>query len=596
MQSAETVLVVLRERGRRGLPLQRLYRQLFNPWLYLVAYKRLYSNAGAMTAGVTGETVDGMSLGKIDGIIAAVRTERWRWNPVKRIYIPKRNGKLRALGLPGWSDKLLAEVVRMLLDAYYDVQFSDRSHGFRSGRGCHTALSEVVDVWNGTHWFIEGDIARCFDALDHTVMLETLGEKIHDGRFLRLVEAMLKAGYLEDWRWNATLSGAPQGGVASPILSNIYLDRLDRYVEKQLLPQYNRGERRAPNPAYERVSAAIRGARRDGDRELVRRLRLQRRTLPSKDLHDPGYRRLRYVRYADDVLLGFSGPKAEAVQIKQQLGQFLHDELKLELSEAKTLITHARTGRARFLGYDIVTQQADNKLDRRGRRTVNAGIGLRVPREAIARRCALYMRRGKPWHRPQMLSDHDYSIVSQYQAEYRGVVQYYLLAADVCRLGKLHWVMQTSLLKTLAGKYHTSVAKMARKYKATTDTPAGPRTVLQVTVERDGGRKSLVARFGGIPLKRQKTSVLVDRNPNMFTTSGNELIGRLVAGACELCGSTRRLEVHHIRKLADLNRPGRNEKPAWVQIMAKRRRKTLIACTTCHDHIHAGRPTPTSPT
>ena len=596
MQSAETVLGVLRERGRRGLPLQRLYRQLFNPWLYLVAYKRLYSNAGAMTAGVTGETVDGMSLGKIDDIIAAVRAERWRWNPVKRIYIPKRNGKLRALGLPGWSDKLLAEVVRMLLDAYYDVQFSDRSHGFRSGRGCHTALSEVVDVWNGTHWFIEGDIARCFDALDHRVMLETLGEKIHDGRFLRLVEAMLKAGYLGDWRWNATLSGAPQGGVASPILSNVYLDRLDRYVETQLLPQYNRGERRAPSPAYERVSAAIRGARRDGDRELVRRLRLQRRTLPSKDLHDPGYRRLRYVRYADDVLLGFSGPKAEAVQIKQQLGQFLRDELKLELSESKTLITHARTGRARFLGYDIVTQQADNKLDRRGRRTVNAGIGLRVPREAIARRCARYMRRGKPWHRPQMLSDHEYSIVSQYQAEYRGVVQYYLLAADVCRLGKLHWVMQTSLLKTLAGKYHTSVAKMARKYKATTDTPAGPRTVLQVTVERDGGRKPLVARFGGIPLKRQKTSVLVDRNPNMFTTSGNELIGRLLAGACELCGSTKRLEVHHIRKLADLNRPGRNEKPAWVQIMAKRRRKTLIACTTCHDHIHAGRPTPTSPT
>jgi group II intron reverse transcriptase/maturase len=403
MQSAETVLGVLHERGRRGLPLERLYRQLFNPRLYLVAYERLHSNAGAMTAGVTGETVDGMSLGKIDGIIGAVRAERWRWSPVKRIYIPKRNGKLRALGLPGWSDKLLAEVVRMLLDAYYDVQFSDRSHGFRPRRGCHTALSEVVDVWNGTHWFIEGDIAQCFDSLDHQVMLETLGEKIHDGRFLRLVEAMLKAGYLEDWRWNATLSGAPQGGVASPILSNIYLDRLDSYVETQLLPEFNRGERRAPNPAYEQVSAAIRSARRRGDRAAVRELCQRRRALPSKDLHDPGYRRLRYIRYADDVLLGFSGPKAEAVQIKQRLGQFLRDELKLELSESKTLITHARTGRARFLGYDIVTQQADDKLDRRGRRTVNAGIGLRVPRDAITRRCSLYMRRGKPWHRPQML-------------------------------------------------------------------------------------------------------------------------------------------------------------------------------------------------
>ena len=426
-------------------------------------------------------------------------------------------------------------------------------------------------------------------------MLSTLGEKIHDNRFLRLVEGMLKAGYLEDWRWHATLSGCPQGGVASPVLSNIYLDRLDKFVETQLLPQYNRGERRAPNPAYEQVTAAIRRARKCGDRTAVRSLRQHRRTLPSMDLQDPGYRRLRYTRYADDVLLGFSGPKAEAVQIKQRLGQFLRDELKLELSESKTLITHARTGRARFLGYDIVTQYCDNKLDRRGRRTTNAKIGLRVPRDAITRRCAFYMRRGKPWHRPQMLSDHDYSIISQYQAEYRGVVQYYLLAADVCRLSKLHWVMQTSLLKTLAGKYHSSVSKMARKYKTSIDTPAGPRTALAVTVQRGEGKRPLVAWFGGIPLRRQKQAVIVDRSPGLFTTSGNELIGRLVAGRCELCGSIQRLEVHHIRKLSDLNRPGRNEKPAWVQIMAKRRRKTLITCTVCHDNIHAGRPTATSP-
>ncbi len=413
-------------------------------------------------------------------------------------------------------------------------------------------------------------------------MLSTLGEKIHDNRFLRLVEGMLKAGYLEDWRWNATLSGCPQGGVASPILSNIYLGRLDKFVETQLLPQYNRGERRAPNPAYEQVTAAIRKARKRGARTAVRALRQYRRTVPSKDLRDPGYRRLRYIRYADDVLLGFSGPKAEAVQIKQRLGQFLRDELKLELSETKTLITHARTGRARFLGYDIVTQHCDNKLDCRGRRTTNATIGLRVPRDAITRRCAYYMRRGKPWHRPQMLSDHDYSIISQYQAEYRGVVQYYLLAADVCRLAKLHWVMQTSLLKTLAGKYHSSVSKMAGKYKTTIDTPVGPRAALAVTVERGDGKRPLVAQFGGIPLRRQKQAVIVDRSPVLFTTSGNELIGRLVAGRCELCGSTQRLEVHHIRKLSDLNRPGRNEKPAWVQIMAKRRRKTLITCTACH--------------
>jgi group II intron reverse transcriptase/maturase len=589
MQSTETVLGVLRERGRRGLPLERLYRQLFNPWLYLAAYRKLYSNAGAMTPGVTGETVDGMSLAKIGLVIGTVRRERWRWSPVKRIYIPKRNGKQRPLGLPTWSDKLLAEVVRMLLNAYYDVQFSDHSHGFRPGRGCHTALQEITEVWKGANWFVEGDVTRCFDSLDHEILLRILGEKIHDGRFLRLVEGMLKAGYLEDWRWGATLSGAPQGGIASPVLSNIYLDQLDRYAETQLLPLFNRGRRRAPNPAYEKLSAAIRNARRDGDQAAVRALTLQRRALPSKDTQDPGYRRLRYVRYCDDFLLGFSGPKAEAVEIKQKLGRFLREELKLELSEEKTLVTHARTGKARFLGYDIVTWHADDKLTG-GKRSINGGIGLRVPEEAITRRCAPYMRRGNPWHRPQMLSDQDYSIISQYQAEYRGVVQYYLLAADVCHLNRLHWVMETSLLKTLAGKHRSSVAKMARKYKATIDTPAGPRVCFQTVVERGEGKKPLVARFGGIPLRRQKKAVLVDHSPNLVTTSGNELIGRLIAGRCEVCGETRNLEVHHIRKLADLKRPGRNEKPAWVQIMAKRRRKTLITCRGCHDDIHAGRP------
>ena len=262
MQNAETVLDVIGKRGARGLPVERLYRQMFNPQLYLMAYGKLYSNAGAMTPGVTGETVDGMSLAKIEAIIGALRAERYRWRPVKRIYIPKKNGKQRPLGLPTWSDKLVAEVVRLLLEAYYEPRFSGRSHGFRPGRGCHTALSEIVEVWKGTHWFIEGDISDCFGSLDHDLMVGILAEKIHDGRFLRLISHMLKAGYLEDWRWNATLSGCPQGGIASPVLSNIYLDRLDQYVEQRLLPEYNSGRRRRPNREYQVVEYAIQRARR----------------------------------------------------------------------------------------------------------------------------------------------------------------------------------------------------------------------------------------------------------------------------------------------------------------------------------------------
>ena len=218
MQSAETVLGVLRGRGRRGLPCNELYRQLFNPQLYLLAYGRIYSNKGAMTPGVSGETVDGMSLGKIGRIIDALRHERFRFSPVRRVYIPKKHGRRRPLGLPSWTDKLVGEVVRMVLEAYYEPQFSGRSHGFRPRRGCHTALTEIANTWTGTTWFIEGDIADCFGSFDHDLMIGTLSEKIHDNRFLQLVRNMLQAGYLEDWVWNATLSGAPQGGVASPIL------------------------------------------------------------------------------------------------------------------------------------------------------------------------------------------------------------------------------------------------------------------------------------------------------------------------------------------------------------------------------------------
>jgi group II intron reverse transcriptase/maturase len=590
MQNAETVLDILRERGRQGLPLDELYRQLSNPQLYLLAYGRIYSNKGAMTPGPDAETADGMSMGKIERIIAQVREERYRFKPVRRLYIPKKDGKQRPLGLPSWSDKLLGEVVRLLLEAYYEPQFSDHSHGYRPGRGCHTALSEVARTWTGTTWFIEGDISHCFDELDHQVMLATLGEKIHDNRLLRLVSQMLAAGYLEDWVWNATLSGAPQGGVLSPCLSNIYLDRLDKFVETVLMPEYTRGVRRTPSPEYSRVRSAIYRARKRGDHAAVRALRKQQRSLPVLDPCDPGYRRLRYTRYADDILLGFTGPKTEAEEIKRRLAQFLQEDLKLELSEEKTLITHARTSAARFLGYEITIQHDDRKITA-GRRSVNGGIRLSVPREVINAKCTRYMQRGKPQRRPELMNEQDQAIISRYGAEYRGIVQYYLLAGDVYRLSRLHWVMLTSLLKTLAGKHDSTVTKIARKYAATIETPDGPRKCMQARVERGEGKRPLVATFGGIPLRRQKNAVLTDREPVLATSRRKELVHRLLAGRCELCGQADKVRVHQIRKLADLDKPGQPDPPEWAQIMAKRRRKTLVVCEPCYASIRPGRRT-----
>jgi group II intron reverse transcriptase/maturase len=297
---------------------------LFNPDLFLLAYGKLYRNAGAMTPGTTRETVDGMSLDKIETIITVLRQERYRWTPVRRTYIDKKGTrKKRPLGLPTWSDKLVQEVIRLVLEAYYEPQFSDRSHGFRSGRGCHTALREIYHQWHGTVWFIEGDISDCFGSIDHSIMVSILAEKIHDGRFLRLIGGLLRAGYLEDWRYHRTLSGAPQGGVVSPVLSNIYLDRLDTYIEQTLLPTYNQGDRRTPFRPYMRLWRRAWEREQRGDRAGGRQLRRQMKTMPSRDPHDPGYRRLRYCRYADDWLLGFAGPRREAEEIKDAVGRFL---------------------------------------------------------------------------------------------------------------------------------------------------------------------------------------------------------------------------------------------------------------------------------
>ncbi|NTU80801.1 MAG: maturase [Chloroflexales bacterium] len=586
MRNAETVLSIIQDRGKRGLPLERLYRHLFNPDLYLRAYARLYPKAGAMTPGSTPETVDGMTRAKIDRLIADLRAERYRWTPVRRVAIPKANGKRRLLGVPTWSNKLLQEVLRSLLEAYYEPQFSSASHGFRPGRGCHTALREIQHTWTGTRWFIEGDIQACFDSLSHDLIVDTLAERIHDQRVLRLIRQLLHAGYLEQHTHHVTLSGSPQGAILSPLLANIVLNHLDRYVETELIPAYTRGEQRRVNPAYNHITSKLCRMRKQGRRAEARALRKQQRRIPSGDPDDPTYRRLRYVRYADDWMLGFIGPRHEAEEIKRRISAYLRTSLQLTLSEEKTLITHARTQAAKFLGYELVTQHADDKHNRR-QRNVNGRIGLRVPLRVIEAQCARYMRNGKPMHRPELMVETDFSIVAHYQQVYRGVVQYYLLAQNVGWFSRLHWVMQTSLVKTLACKHKTSVGAIFRRYGATASGPDGTRyKCLQVRVER-AEKRTLVAQFGGIPLRRQPWASLDDQ-PYTPPAGRSELLQRLLADTCELCGATDHIEVHHIRKLADLKRHDGRERPAWVKHMAERHRKTLVVCHACHRKIHAG--------
>ena len=589
MQNAETLLAILRERGSKGLPIERMYRMLYNRELYLRAYAKLYPNKGAMTPGVTDETVDGMSLGKINSIIDAIKYERYKWSPVRRTYRKKANGKLRPLGLPTWKDKLLQEVIRSLLEAYYEPQFSKSSHGFRPQKGCHTALQEIQREWTGAKWFIEGDIAQYFDTIDHQQLLEILKGKIQDNRFLRLIQELLEAGYAENWKHNETYSGAPQGGVLSPILSNIYLDRFDKYVEKVLTPVYTNGKSRVENKEYRALRWQIAKARKNGKKQEVQKLKKQLHKLPSQDPNDPGYRRLRYVRYADDFLLGYIGTKQEAEGIKQQIGTFLEKELKLELSQEKTLVTNATKDAARFLNYEVVNQQSNTKFTN-GRRSANGRIGLRVPKDITEKKCAQYLQAGKPVHLSYMLENSDYSIITEYQQKYSGIVQYYILAYNVRSLSRLKWTMEISLIKTLAWKYKSSLRKMYRKYEGVVQTPDGKMLkCLQVSIKREG-KRPLVARFGGISLKRKPHAILYDQLPKP-TNTRTEILQRLLADKCELCGSENDVEVHHIKKLSNLRKQGQKELTGWKALMAARQRKTLVVCKQCHTAIHAGNAT-----
>lgn len=588
MRNAETLLSIIRHRGQNRMPINDLYRQLYNPELFQIAYSRLYRNKGALTPGSNPETVDGMSLQRINAIIELIRNERYRWTPAKRVYIPKKNGKTRPLGLPTWSDKLLQEVLRLLLEAYYEPAFSDSSHGFRPKRGCHTALATIRKVWNGTKWFVEGDIKGCFDNINHEILLKILKQDIQDNRLIRLLSNFLKAGYLENWYFNHTLSGTPQGSIVSPILANIYLNKLDQFVEREIIPQYTKGKQRGHNPAYDKLDYQLRRNRKAGNVAEIKRIEKIRRKIPSHATNDPNFRRLRYMRYADDFLLGFIGPKKEADEIKNKLQTFLKTELRLDLSEEKTLITHARTHKARFLGYNISTTFCDSKLTA-NERSINGSIALRIPASFIADRCRSYMENGKASFQKDLLHVSDYVIFRRYQSEYMGYVQYYKLAANLIWLNKLNGIMRKSLLKTLAHKHRSSVAEMARKFTSSIATLNGIRKCLEVRIIRES-KEPLIARFGGIPLKSTLTISNKDLNPVYRGFSRSELEQRLLAQTCEVCGSTSEIEVHHIRKLPEETVKKQNANSEWLHLMIVRRRKTLVMCRMCHHNLHKNKP------
>jgi group II intron reverse transcriptase/maturase len=603
MQKANRILQAVHKMGVKRIPLTRIYRNLYCEELFLMAYNKIYRNDGALTPGTEDDTVDGMSLKRIRDTIEALRHERFRFRPSRRTHTNKKDGGKRPLGVPNFTEKLVQEVLRMILEAYYEPRFRDSSHGFRPNRACHTALTQIKQKFRGTVWFIEGDIRGCFDNIDHDILMGILSRDIHDGRLLNLIRMCLEAGYVEDWEHHKTYSGTPQGGILSPLLSNIYLHELDTYIEDVLIPRYTRGKARITNPAYNAIQHQIAMARKRGDTARVEELVQQRRTIPSRDPADPNFRRLNYVRYADDFILGFTGPKSEALAVKAAIGEFLRQKLNLEMSPTKTLITHARTEHALFLGYAISIAHDNSRFttrrSRNGRlfkaRSINSHVRLGIPYRLVKEKAKRYQRNGRPIHEPALLMFSDAQIIEKYQGRFRGLANYYKYAVDRWRLSELKYFMGGALVRTLAGKHKTTGRTIYRKYRGRRRVGNHDYVTLQVEVPTRKGSRTVY--WGAISLKTVQpgTEPINDvKYPEYTRNVRSELIHRLQADTCELCGSHRNIQVHHIRKLADLDKPGRRGKPEWMKRMAAMRRKTLIVCRDCHNDIHAGRPTPKS--
>jgi group II intron reverse transcriptase/maturase len=444
----------------------RLYRYLQREDIYYDAYQKLYRNKGASTQGIDNDTADGFSETYVQTLIAELKDGSYRANPVRRQYIQKENGKMRPLGIPSFRDKLLQEATRQILEAIYEPTFRNNSHGFRPQRSCHTCLNHLKSDFTGVVWFIEGDIKGCFDNIDHKVLLEILQRKIKDSKFINIIRQFLKAGYVEDWKYNSTHSGTPQGGILSPILANIYLNELDNYIA-ELKENFDTPRSANVTDAYrekaneiKRLSTQLKKEKDEKQREkLLVTLKKSKQELRKIPCTPQDNKRLVYVRYADDWLIGVCGTKSDCEEIKVKISDFLKNVLQLELSDEKTVITHSSEG-VQFLGYIVRVRRSQIvKSTKRGkRRTLNHQVELLVPLQKKVERFLL--AKGiveqtpdgalKPVHRPRLLNLSDWEIVKHYNAEIRGICNYYRLAVNYHKLGFFSYLMEYSCLKTIA--------------------------------------------------------------------------------------------------------------------------------------------------
>ena len=574
---------------------ERLYRNLYNPEFYLLAYKNIATSQGSMTAGADGMTLDDMSMARINRIIASLKDHSYQPHPARRVYIAKKNSsKKRPLGIPSADDKLVQEIIRMLLEAIYEPTFSKHSHGFRPNRSCHTALEDIEAHFKGVKWVVEGDIEACFDSFDHHVLIDLLRKRIKDEQFIALMWKFLKAGYMEQWTYQRTYSGTPQGSGMSPVLANIYLSELDNFLERYTA-QFNTPEkRRNTSEEHGKARYQYRKAKRtlqaERTPETVAAFKQAQKHLldtPYRPVMETDYKRLQYCRYADDFVVGVVGSKADAEQVKADIGHFLADELKLTLSEKKTMVTHSGD-LIRFLGYDFTVSR--NKHAYRSENGVMqrfhyGKVRFYVPHEKWLKKLLEYKtlkiytdekgnEKWKSIHRGILINKTDVEIVSKYNSEIRGLYNFYRMAVNVSVLNKFYFIMKGSMVRTLACKYKTSFKEIMRRY--------AKDGVFRVQYEGKAGMKTCEFYHDGFTMQRSSGDLTADTLPQYRKyDKPNSLASRLRGGVCEMCGAkTDEIHMHHVKSLKSLT-----SENIFEARMLNMRRRSLALCGACYEDL-----------
>lgn len=571
-----------------------LFKLVCSPQLAVIAYESIKSKPGNMTAGDDGSTLDEISLTKIVNLCQSIKDQTYKPIPVRRKFIPKANGKTRPLGIPSPRDKIVQEMLRVILESIYDSEkptFADSSHGFRANRSCHTALREFQS-WQGTRWIIEGDIAGFFDNIDHHILIDLLRKRIKDERFINLVWKFLRADIREeDKSLTNCRKGTPQGGVISPILANIYLHEFDLWMIN-LQKELQKGIKRKPNPEWRKLNRRrlyVLDKNGGVETEETRELKQQADALPTVMPDDPDFCRVYYVRYADDWIIGVSGSKELATSIKERASFFLKETLKLDLSVEKTLITHAKRERAKFLSFKVgigggvksTTVHTENKRTR-----VKRVTGWQPRIEISATELVLRLHKAGfckakneqsffPCSKKSFIALEDHEIVMRFNSVWRGIYNYYAIADNAHKLSWIGYILQYSCIMTIAHKHRLRVPKVIQKYGIY------PKAKYQV---KNGETK--FAQFWTPENWRMEINANVLPVDIEVTLAKIYSLTRSKLGHnCMVCGAQNNIEMHHVRALRIGNR---NITNGFNRIMSAINRKQVPLCRSCHKNVHNG--------